>query len=267
MTQITERSSPSCRPSSAGISAQIDRRGRAWVTLVVVGSSLANDYESAASTATPTRPSRSSGPSTTRSEQSAVRYRGRADRDAWFTLGLALLLRRYEGEPPWCSVFLAAPVRQRRLGQIAAGTPRRISPTTSTSGRALRLRPRQPLFRERLGRRRAVGHLHRPHRVGTRVLRTGWLGGLCRGRWSALARAVWTEGYVLVRSPRSGSGWLVLSVALLVGRPPSPEPRAVGGSQQRPALTDRGRDRTEPLTKVGGCRGRRGSALSRAWAK
>ncbi len=39
----------------------------------------------------------------------------------WFTLGLALLLRRYEGELPWRSVFLAgAGVVSVVSGQIAS---------------------------------------------------------------------------------------------------------------------------------------------------
>ena len=96
--------------------SRTQRRTLAWVTgaagittlVVVLGTSLANDYQSAAFTSD--------------AEQTVAFFRSIDDAFGalssfltavgliamlWFAIGLALLLRRYDGDPPWRSAFLA----------------------------------------------------------------------------------------------------------------------------------------------------------------
>lgn len=198
--------------------------GAAGVTtlIVVLGTSLANDYQSA---------------SVTSNADEAVAFFRSID-DAfgafssfatavgliamlWFTLGLALLLRRYEGELPWRSVFLAgAGVVSVVTGQIATWD--------AAAFRSDDIDPQVARYAFDLGNLSfangwvaagAVGIC-----AGLIVLRRRdlprWLGwwGLIAGIGSVLARAVWTEGYAFVPFIAFWSWVAVLSVALLLGR-------------------------------------------------
>jgi hypothetical protein len=141
------------------------------VTVVVVlGSSLANNYQSAAFT--------SNADETVRFFRSIDDTFGQLSSFAtavgliamlWFSLGLALLLRRYDGPLPWRSAFLAGagvvsvvsgPDRLVGRGGIPV---RRHRPP----GGALRLRSREPVVREQLGRARGGLAVCGPdHRLG-----------------------------------------------------------------------------------------------------
>ena len=108
MTQLTD--------STHTVASTQQRRNLARITgaaglvtlVVVLGTSLANDYQSA--------------PMDSSANETVAFFRSLDDTFGavssfltavgliamlWFTLGLALLLRRYEGELPWRSVFLA----------------------------------------------------------------------------------------------------------------------------------------------------------------
>lgn len=193
------------------------------VTLVVVlGSSLANDYQSAAFD--------SSADETVAFFRSLDDSFGAISSFAtavgliamlWFTLGLALLLRRYEGELPWRSVFLAgAGVVSVVSGQIASWD--------AAVFRSDDIDPQVARYAFDLGNLSfangwvsagAVGIC-----VGLVVLTSRdlprWLGwwALIAGVGSVLARAIWTEDYAFVPFTAFWIWVAVLSVALLLGR-------------------------------------------------
>lgn len=193
------------------------------VTLVVVlGSSLANDYQSAAvdSSADETVAFFRSIDDTFGAISSFATAVGLIAM-LWFTLGLALLLRRYERELPWRSVFLAgAGVVSVVSGQIASWD--------AAAYRSDDIDPQVARYAFDLGNLSfangwvaagAVGICAGLIVLGNRDL-PQWLGwwALLAGVGSVLARAVWTEGYAFVPF---AAFWIwvgVLSVALLLGR-------------------------------------------------
>jgi hypothetical protein len=193
------------------------------VTLVVVlGSSLANDYQSAAFDSN--------------AEETVAFFRSLDDSFGaissfatavgliamlWFTLGLALLLRRYEGELPWRSVFLAgAGVVSVVSGQIASWDAAVV--------RSDDIDPQVARYAFDLGNLSfangwvaagAVGICTGLIVIGNRDL-PQWLGwwALIAGIGSVLARGVWTEDYAMVPFTAFWAWVAVLSVALLMGR-------------------------------------------------
>ncbi|MEP6760723.1 MAG: hypothetical protein ABJA93_05090 [Sporichthyaceae bacterium] len=193
------------------------------VTLVVVlGSSLANEYQSAAFNSS--------------ADEAVAFFRSIDDGFGafssfataigliamlWFTLGLALLLRRYEGELPWRSVFLAgAGVVSVVSGQIASWD--------AAVYRSDDIDPQVARYAFDLGNLSfangwvaagAVGICTGLIVLSTRDL-PHWLGwwALIAGVGSVLARAVWTEGYEMVPFTAFWVWVAVLSVALLLGR-------------------------------------------------
>ena len=193
------------------------------VTLVVVlGTSLANDYQSAAFDSS--------------AAESVTFFRSLDDSFGaissfatavgliallWFSLGLALLLRRYEGELPWRSVFLAgAGVVSVVSGQIASWD--------AAVYRSDDIDPQVARYAFDLGNLSfangwvasgAVGICTGLIVLGTRAL-PHWLGwsALVTGVGSVLARAAWTEGYAFIPFTAFWIWVAVLSVALLLGR-------------------------------------------------
>jgi hypothetical protein len=193
------------------------------VTLVVVlGTSLANDYQSAAfdSDAGETVEFFRSLDDTFGSLSSFATAVGLIAM-LWFTLGLALLLRRYEGELPWRSVFLAgAGVVSVVSGQIASWD--------AAAYRSEDIDPQVARYAFDLGNLSfanswvaagAVGICAGLIVLANRDL-PHWLGwwALIAGVGSVLARAVWTEGYAFVPFTAFWIWVAVLSVALLLGR-------------------------------------------------
>jgi hypothetical protein len=193
------------------------------VTLVVVlGSSLANDYQSAAidSNADETVAFFRSLDDTFGAFSSFATAVGLIAM-LWFTLGLALLLRRYEGELPWRSAFLAgAGVISVVSGQIASWD--------AAVFRSDEIDPQVARYAFDLGNLSfangwvaagAVGICAGLIVLGTPEL-PHWLGwwALVAGVGSVLARAVWTEGYAFVPFTAFWIWIGVVSVALLRGR-------------------------------------------------
>jgi hypothetical protein len=193
------------------------------VTLVVVlGGSLANDYQSAAmdSNAGETVEFFRSLDDTFGAISSFATAVGLIAM-LWFALGLALLLRRYEGELPWRSAFLAgAGVVSVVSGQIASWD--------AAAYRSDDIDPQVARYAFDLGNisfangwvaAGVVGICAGLIVLGTREL-PHWLGwwGLIAGVGSVLARAVWTEGYAFVPFTAFWMWVAVLSVALLMGR-------------------------------------------------
>jgi len=193
------------------------------VTLVVVlGSSLANDYQGA--------PFDSSADETVTFFRTLDDSFGAISSFAtsvaliamlWFTLGLALLLRRYEGQLPWRSLFLAgAGVVSVVSGQIASWD--------AAVYRSDDIDPQVARYAFDLGNLSfangwvsagAVGICTGLIVIGNRDL-PQWLGwwALIAGIGSVLARAVWTEDYALVPFTAFWIWVGVLSMALLLGR-------------------------------------------------
>lgn len=139
----------------------------------------------------------------------------------WFTLGLALLLRRYEGELPWRSTFLAgAGIVSVVSGQIASWD--------AAVYRSSDIDPQVARYALDLGNLSfangwvaagAVGICAGLIILSARDL-PRWLGwwGLAAGVGSVLARAVWTLPVAFVPF---AAFWLwvgVMSVYLLIGR-------------------------------------------------
>ena len=218
------------RDSTYAVASTQQRRNLARITgaaglitlVVVLGSSLANDYQSAAMDST--------------ADETVAFFRsldnpfGALSSFAtavgliamlWFTLGLALLLRRYEGELPWRSVFLAgAGVVSVVSGQIASWD--------AAVYRSDDIDPQVARYAFDLGNLSfangwvaagAVGICAGLIVLGSRDL-PHWLGwwALVAGVGSVLARAVWTEGYAFVGFTAFWVWVMVLSVALLLGR-------------------------------------------------
>jgi hypothetical protein len=189
---------------------------------VVLGASLANNYQSAAIDM-----SADESVAFSRSLDDSLGW-GSSFATAvgliamlWFSLGLALLLRRYEGELPWRSVFLAgAGVVSVVSGQIASWD--------AAVFRSKDIDPQVARYAYDLGNisfangwvsAGAVGIC-----AGLVVLSTSslprWLGwwGLIAGVGSVLARAVWTSGIAFAPFAAYWMWVGVLSVMLLIGR-------------------------------------------------
>lgn len=197
--------------------------GAGLVTLVLVlGSSFANNYQSA--------------PFDSSANEAVAFFRSLDDSFGaissfatsvgliallWFTLGLALLLRRYEGELPWRSVFLAgAGVVSVISGQIASWD--------AAVYRSDDIDPQVARYAFDLGN---LSFANGWVSAGAFGICTGlivirnrnlpqWLGwwALLAGIGSVFARAVWTEDYAFVPF---AAFWIwvgVLSVTLLAGR-------------------------------------------------
>jgi hypothetical protein len=222
MTQLTD-AAHAVQPSQQRRTLARITGAAGLVTLVVVlGSSLANDYQSAAFDSS--------------AEESVAFFRSLDDSFGaissfatsvgliamlWFTLGLGLLLRRYEGELPWRSVFLAgAGVVSVVSGQIASWD--------AAVYRSDDIDPQVARYAFDLGNLSfangwvsagAVGIC-----AGLVVLSSPdlprWLGwwAVIAGAGSVLARAVWTEGYAVVPFTAFWLWFAVVSVALLSGR-------------------------------------------------
>jgi hypothetical protein len=222
MTQLTD-------PAYVATSSQ-QRRSLARITgaaglvtlVVVLGASLANDYQSAAfdsDTGEIVEFFRSLDDSFGAFSSFATAVGLIAM--LWFTLGLALLLRRYEGELPWRSVFLAG-------AGVVSVVPGQIASWDAAVIRAEDIDPQVARYAFDLGNLSfangwvaagAVGICAGLIVLGSRDL-PHWLGwwGLVAGIGSVLARAVWTEGYAMIPFT---AFWLwvgLLSVAMLTGR-------------------------------------------------
>jgi hypothetical protein len=189
---------------------------------VVLGGSLANDYQSAAIDSS--------------ADETVAFFRSLDDSLGWissfatsvgliamlfFSLGLALLLRRYEGELPWRSVFLAgAGVVSVVSGQIASWD--------AAVFRSEDIDPQVARYAYDLGNLSfangwvsagAVGICTGLIVLSTRSL-PRWLGwwGLVAGIGSVLARAVWTSGVAFVPFAAYWVWVAALSVMLMIGR-------------------------------------------------
>ena len=193
-----------------------------FTVVVVVGGSLANDYQSA--------PMDSSGAETVAFFRSLDDSLGTISSFAtavgliamlWFSLGLALLLRRYEGELPWRSLFLAgAGVVSVVSGQIASWD--------AAVYRSGDIDPQVARYAYDLGNLSfangwvsagAVGICAGLIVLSSRDL-PRWLGwwGLVAGVGSVLARADWTAEAAFVPFAAFWLWVAVLSVVLLMGR-------------------------------------------------
>jgi hypothetical protein len=222
MTQLTD--------STHTVASTQQRRNLARITgaaglvtlVVVLGTSLANDYQSAAIDSN--------------ADQTVAFFRSLDDTFGaissfltavgliallWFTLGLALLLRRYEGELPWRSLFLAgAGVVSVVSGQIASWD--------AAVYRSGDIDPQVARYAFDLGNLSFANSWVAAGAVGIctgLIVLTSrdlpqWLGwwALIAGIGSVLARAVWTEGYAFVPFTAFWIWVAVLSVTLVLGR-------------------------------------------------
>ena len=222
MTQLADTSHSSPATQQRRQLARITGAAGLFTLVVVLGTSLANNYQSA--------PFDSSADETVTFYRSIDDALGAVSSFAtavgliamlWFTLGLALLLRRYDGELPWPSVFLAgAGVVSVVSGQIATWD--------AASYRSEDIDPQVARYAFDLGNLSfangwvaagAVGICTSLIVLSSRNL-PHWLGwwGLIAGVGSVLARAAWTEGYAFVPFTAFWIWVAVLSVALLLGR-------------------------------------------------
>lgn len=139
----------------------------------------------------------------------------------WFSLGLALLLRRYDGELPWPSTFLAgAGVISVVSGQIASWD--------AAAYRSDDIDPQVARYAFDLGNLSFANSWVATGAVGIcaglLVLRSHdlphWLGwfAIVAGIGSVLARAVWTEGYAFIPFTAFWVWVAVTSVLLALGR-------------------------------------------------
>lgn len=190
--------------------------------VLVLGASLANDYQSAAID--------SSADETVAFFRSLDDSLGAISSFAtavgliamlWFTLGLALLLRRYESEPPWRSTFLAgAGVVSVVSGQIASWD--------AAAFRSGDIDPQVARYAFDLGNLSFANGWVSAGAVGIcagLIILTSrdlprWLGwwGLVAGFGSVLARAVWTLPVAFVPFAAYWLWVAVSSVVLLMGR-------------------------------------------------
>jgi hypothetical protein len=222
MTQITDSAHAVAPTGQRRTLARVTGVAGLLTLVVVLGTSLANDYQSAAMDST--------------ADETVEFFRSLDDAFGafssfatsvgliamlWFALGLALLLRRYEGEPPWRSAFLAgAGVVSVVSGQIAAWD--------AASFRSDDIDPQIARYAFDLGNLSFANGWVAAGAVGictglivlTSRSLPQWLGwwGLVAGVGSVLARAFWTEAYAFI--PFSAF-WLwvaAISVALLLGR-------------------------------------------------
>lgn len=210
--KLTQRKSLARITGAAGLATLV----------IVLGTSLANDYQSA--------------PFDADADETVTFFRSLDDAFGafssfatavgliamlWFTLGLALLLRRYEGELPWRSVFLAGSgVVSVVSGQIASWD--------AAAYRSDDIDPQVARYAFDLGNLSFANGWVAAGSVG---ICTGlivlashglphWLGwwALIAGVGSVLARAVWTEDYAFIPFTAFWIWVTVLSVALLLGR-------------------------------------------------
>jgi hypothetical protein len=193
------------------------------VTIVVVlGSSLANDYQGISNTS--------------EADEIVAFFRSIDDPFGafssfatavgliallWFALGLALLLRRYDGPLPWRSTFLAgAGVISVVSGQIASWD--------AAAFRSDDIDPEVARYAFDLGNMSFANSWVATGAVaicaGLLITRSQdlprWLGwwALVAGVGSVLARAVWTEGYAFLPFTAFWLWVLVASVLLVLGR-------------------------------------------------
>jgi hypothetical protein len=222
MTQLTDSTHALASTQQRRTLARITGAAGLVTLVAVLGSSLANDYQSAAID--------SSADETVAFFRSIDDSFGAISSFAtavgllamlWFTLGLAVLLRRYEGELPWRSVFLAgAGVVSVVSGQIASWD--------AAAFRSEDIDPQIARYAFDLGNLSFANGWVATGAVGicTGLIVLGnhdlpsWLGwwALVAGVGSVLARAVWTEGYAFVPFTAFWIWVGVLSVALLLGR-------------------------------------------------
>jgi hypothetical protein len=222
MTQLTDATYAATSTQQRRTLARITGLAGLVTLVVVLGTSLANDYQSTAMDSD--------------ADETVAFFRSLDDTFGaissfatavgliamlWFSLGLALLLRRYEGELPWRSVFLAgAGVVSVVSGQIASWD--------AAAYRSDDIDPQVARYAFDLGNLSfangwvaagAVGICAGLIVLGSRDL-PRWLGwwALVAGVGSVLARAVWTEDYALVPFTAFWTWVAVLSVALLMGR-------------------------------------------------
>jgi hypothetical protein len=198
--------------------------GAAGITtlVVVLGTSLANDYQSAAFTSD--------------AEQTVAFFRSLDDwfgafsafltsvgliAMLWFAIGLALLLRPYDGEVPWRSAFLAgAGVVSVVSGQIASWD--------AAVFRSEDIDPQVARYAFDLGN---LSFANSWVATGALAICAGliiasapglphWLGwwAILAGTGSVLARAVWTEGIAFIPFTAFWLWAAVMSVLLLRGR-------------------------------------------------
>lgn len=139
----------------------------------------------------------------------------------WFAIGLALLLRRYEGELPWRSAFLAsAGVVSVVSGQIAAWD--------AAAYRSEDIDPQVSRYAFDLGNLSFANSWVATGAVaicaGMLILRArdlpNWLGwwALLAGVGQVLGRAIWTNGIAFVPFTAFWIWAAVLSVLLVMGR-------------------------------------------------
>jgi hypothetical protein len=192
------------------------------ITLVVVlGSSLANNFQSAPFTS---------------DAQEALEFFGTLDDSfgaassfltsvgliamLWFGIGLALLLRPFDGEMPWRSAFLAA-------AGVVAVVSGQIASWDAAVYRSDDLDPQIARYAFDLGNLSfangwvATGALAicaGSILISNRDLPT-WLGwwAVVAGVGSVLARAVWTEGYAMAPVAAFWAWTAVLSIWLIRG--------------------------------------------------
>ncbi|MFZ2014150.1 MAG: hypothetical protein WAV00_10040 [Nocardioides sp.] len=222
MTQLTD--------STHTVASTRQRRNLARITgaaglltlVLVLGTSLANDYQSAAMDSS--------------ADETVAFFRSLDDAFGaissfltavgliamlWFTLGLALLLRRYEGELPWRSLFLAG----AGFVSVVSG---QIASWDAAVFRSDDIDPQVARYAYDLGNISFVNGWVAAGAVG---ICTGlivlasrelpqWLGwwALVAGIGSVLARAVWTEGYAFLPLVAFWVWVAVLSVTLVLGR-------------------------------------------------
>ena len=190
--------------------------------VVVIGASLANDYQSASFT--------SDAGQTVTFFRSIDDTFGQLSSFAtavgliamlWFTLGLALLLRRYDGPLPWRSAFLAgAGVVSVVSGQIAswdAAAYRSDDIDAQVARYAFDLGNLS--FANSWVATGAVSLCAGLIMISAKTL-PGWLGwwAVIAGVGQVLARAFWTEGFALGPGTAFWIWAIVVSVLLLAGR-------------------------------------------------
>jgi hypothetical protein len=210
--------------------SRTQRRTLAWVTgaagittpVVVLGTSLANDYQSAAFTSD--------------AEQTVAFFRSIDDAFGalssfltavgliamlWFAIGLALLLRRYDGDTPWRSAFLAgAGVVSVVSGQIASWD--------AAAFRSQDIDPQVARYAFDLGN---LSFANGWVATGAVSICAGmiflsakdlpnWVGwwAVAAGVGQVLARAIWTNDLVFIPFTAFWLWVAVVSVLLLTGR-------------------------------------------------
>jgi hypothetical protein len=222
MTQLTDATYVATSTQQRRKLARITGAAGLVTLVVVLGTSFANDYQSAAfdSDAAETVAFFRSLDDTFGALSSFATAVGLIAM-LWFTLGLALLLRRYEDELPWRSVFLAgAGVVSVVSGQIASWD--------AAAYRSDDIDPQIARYAFDLGNLSFANGWVAAGAVGIcagLIVLTSrdlphWLGwwALIAGVGSVLARAVWTEDYAFIPFTAFWIWVMVLSVVLLLGR-------------------------------------------------